>query len=96
MRFFLRSAIVTSLILGIIVVLGLLMLADWRPLQPGSPVFILQYIAEQTNALLIRDAGERALYYVELAEQRGYDLSSRVGENTSRSQRVIWMLRLIK
>ncbi|MBK5108822.1 MAG: hypothetical protein JJE12_11865, partial [Anaerolineales bacterium] len=81
MRYFLRSVIVTSLVFGILVVFGFVVLAAWRPLKPGSPIFIPQYIAEQTSALLIRDAGERALYYVELAEQRGYDLSSRVGGN---------------
>ena len=79
MRYFLRSAIVTSIMLGILVVFGFVMLVVWKPLKPGNPVFIPQYIAEQTGALLTRDSGERALYYVELAEQRGHDLSSRVG-----------------
>ena len=79
MRYFLRSVIVTSLVLGCLIVLGFVMLATWKPLKPGNLVFIPQYIAEQASALLIRDVGERALYYVKLAEQRGHDLSSRAG-----------------
>src|SRR3990170_433233 len=75
------------IVLAVLIVLGLTILsagtgyalASVRPFRPGDLPFPVQNLAEQINAYLISDATGRALYYLELADQRTEDLTALSG-----------------
>ena len=77
-----RFIVSVTLILMIMVLLGGSMeaaLAVARPFKPNSLVFPVQYIAEQSRAVIILDRSERAAYFLDLAEQRSRDLAALAG-----------------
>ena len=76
------------IVLAILIVLGLTILslvtgyalASAKPFRPGDLPFPVQNLAEQLNAYLIADSTGRALYCLELADQRTEDLTVLSGE----------------
>ena len=74
MRRFLLISIPISLTLAVIVSSLMAYLACAAPFQPGSALFPLQEFAEEKRADLAFSNTDRAIYRLELAEQRVLDL----------------------
>lgn len=69
-------------VLAVLIILGLMIvlacsgfaLVSTRPFRPGDFLFPMENLAEQAYAFLITDASSRALYYIELADERSENL----------------------